>query len=216
MAGDARGIAAAVIRAILFDLGNTIVPFDFQRGYARMERLCPWPAAEIPKRLARTDLVQRFETGAVEPEEFVRRLCAELDLRMTYAEFCELWSSIFLPDTLIPESLLGSLAQRYRLLLVSNTNAIHFEMLYASYPLLRHFHDRVLSHEVGALKPSPRIYREAVARAGCAPGECFFVDDLAVCVEGARSEGMEVFGAGVIAGDSLFAFFTSTWKAVMR
>ncbi len=32
----------------------------------------------------------------------------------------------------------------------------------------------------------------------------------------ARSEGMEVFGAGVIAGDALFAFFTSTWKAVMR
>ena len=32
----------------------------------------------------------------------------------------------------------------------------------------------------------------------------------------AKSEGMEVFGAGVIAGDSLFAFFTSTWKAVMK
>ena len=32
----------------------------------------------------------------------------------------------------------------------------------------------------------------------------------------AKSEGMEVFGAGVIAGDSLFAFFTSTWKAMVR
>jgi uncharacterized oligopeptide transporter (OPT) family protein len=32
----------------------------------------------------------------------------------------------------------------------------------------------------------------------------------------AHGEGMEVFGAGVIAGDSLFAFFTSTWKSVMR
>jgi uncharacterized oligopeptide transporter (OPT) family protein len=32
----------------------------------------------------------------------------------------------------------------------------------------------------------------------------------------ARREGMEVFGAGVIAGDALFAFFTSTWKAAMR
>jgi uncharacterized oligopeptide transporter (OPT) family protein len=32
----------------------------------------------------------------------------------------------------------------------------------------------------------------------------------------ARSEGMEVFGAGVIAGDALFAFFTSTWKAAFR
>jgi uncharacterized oligopeptide transporter (OPT) family protein len=32
----------------------------------------------------------------------------------------------------------------------------------------------------------------------------------------AKAEGMEVFGAGVIAGDALFAFFTSTWKAAMR
>jgi uncharacterized oligopeptide transporter (OPT) family protein len=32
----------------------------------------------------------------------------------------------------------------------------------------------------------------------------------------AKAEGMEVFGAGVIAGDSLFAFFTSTWKAVTK
>ena len=32
----------------------------------------------------------------------------------------------------------------------------------------------------------------------------------------AHGEGMEVFGAGVIAGDSLFAFFTSTWKAAIK
>jgi uncharacterized oligopeptide transporter (OPT) family protein len=32
----------------------------------------------------------------------------------------------------------------------------------------------------------------------------------------ANAEGMEVFGAGVIAGDALFAFFTSTWKAAFR
>jgi uncharacterized oligopeptide transporter (OPT) family protein len=32
----------------------------------------------------------------------------------------------------------------------------------------------------------------------------------------AKAEGMEVFGAGVIAGDALFAFFTSTWKATMK
>ena len=32
----------------------------------------------------------------------------------------------------------------------------------------------------------------------------------------AQAEGMEVFGAGVIAGDSRFAFFTSTWKAATK
>lgn len=32
----------------------------------------------------------------------------------------------------------------------------------------------------------------------------------------AKGEGMEVFGAGVIAGDSLYAFFTSTWKGMLK
>jgi uncharacterized oligopeptide transporter (OPT) family protein len=34
--------------------------------------------------------------------------------------------------------------------------------------------------------------------------------------QAANGEGMEVFGAGVIAGDSLFAFFHSTWKALLK
>jgi len=180
-----------LIRAILFDLGNTIVPFDFRRGYLRMEKFCPWPASEIPARLKNTDLVRLFETGAIEPRDFVHRLCAELDLQMTYEEFCDLWTSIFLPGTLIPESLIASLAERYRLVLVSNTNAIHFERIESAYPLLRHFHHHVVSYKVGATKPSPAIYREAIALAGCAAGECLFVDDLEVCVEGARRDGMD-------------------------
>jgi uncharacterized oligopeptide transporter (OPT) family protein len=32
----------------------------------------------------------------------------------------------------------------------------------------------------------------------------------------AKAEGMEVFGAGVIAGDSLFAFFHSAWGAMRK
>jgi uncharacterized oligopeptide transporter (OPT) family protein len=32
----------------------------------------------------------------------------------------------------------------------------------------------------------------------------------------AKAEGMAVFGAGVIAGDSLFAFFQSTWAAIRK
>ena len=34
--------------------------------------------------------------------------------------------------------------------------------------------------------------------------------------QAAKGEGMEVFGAGVIAGDSLYAFFTSTWKGIVK
>ena len=180
-----------MIKTVIFDLGKVLIPFDFARGYRAMEKFCDYPAAEIPKRIAATDLVHRFETGLVEPRDFVEQLSRMLGLRGTYEQFCEIWSSIFLPDTLVPESLLASLAERYRLLVLSNTNAIHFDMVRQNYPLLRHFHDLVLSYEVKAMKPSPAIYREAIARAQCRPEECFYTDDIPAYVEGARREGID-------------------------
>ena len=175
-----------MIRTLIFDLGKVIIPFDFARGYRALEGICGVPAAEIPLRIASTDLVTRFETGMISPEDFVRDLSDLLGLQTDYPGFCSIWSSIFLPETLIPESMIESLARRYRMLLLSNTNAIHFAMVRENYPLLRHFHHFVLSHEVKAMKPSPAIYKEAIARAQCAPEECFFTDDIEAYVEAAR------------------------------
>jgi putative hydrolase of the HAD superfamily len=177
-------------KAIIFDLGKVLVHFDFKRGYRELEGLCPYPAAEIPKRLGATGLVPRFETGLIEPRDFVEQLTRVLDLHVDYDRFCEIWSAIF-GQTLVPESMLEGLAARYRLLLLSNTNAIHFEMIRRNYPLIRHFHDLILSYEVKAMKPSPDIYRDAVARAGCRPEECFFTDDIPEYVEGARRMGID-------------------------
>src|SRR5881409_456189 len=98
-----------MIKSVIFDLGKVIIPFDFTRGYRALEGHCGYPAAEIPRRLSTTDLVQRFETGLVEPEDFVEQLSRILDLRVDYGRFCEIWSSIFLPDILIPESLFEGL-----------------------------------------------------------------------------------------------------------
>jgi HAD superfamily hydrolase (TIGR01549 family) len=180
-----------LIKAVIFDLGKVIVPFDFRRGYERIAALTGIPAADVPLRIRPTGLVERFEAGQIAPRDFVEQLSAVLGLHCTYEEFCEIWSCIFLPGTLVPEELLRSIAARYRLVLLSNTNAIHFEMIRAHYPLLKHFHALVLSHEAGATKPSPVIYQRAVEAAGCLPEECFFTDDIADYVEGARRFGID-------------------------
>ncbi len=178
-------------KAVIFDLGRVLVHFDFGRGYRALEGLCPYPAAEIPRRIAATGLVERFETGMVEPGPFVEQFCSLLDLRIDYAGFCEIWTSIF-TDPLVPESLLEGLASRYRLVMLSNTNAIHFEMVQAHYgSLLRHFHDLVLSYRVKAMKPDPAIYQAAIERAGCRPEECFYTDDIAEYVAGGRRAGLD-------------------------
>jgi putative hydrolase of the HAD superfamily len=180
-----------MIKAIIFDLGKVIIPFDFQRGYEALAGLCSYSAEEIPRRIGATNLVRRFEMGQVKPHDFVRQICGILDINVSYEEFCTLWSSIFLPETLIPESLVSGLRDRYRLLLLSNTNAIHFSMIQENYPIIRHFDERVLSYEVGEMKPAPKIYHEAISRARCRPEEIFFIDDIDTNVEAARREGIE-------------------------
>lgn len=180
-----------VIKTIFFDLGNVIIPFDFKRAYSRLQPLCHYPVTEIPQRMRGTDLVSRFESGLIGPEQFVKEFSAVLELRINYDEFCDLWTSVFLPEPLIQESLLENLRRRYHLMILSNTNPIHFHMIRANYPLLGHFDHCVLSYEVGALKPSEAIFRAAVAQAGCTASECFFTDDLAVNVEAARQYGLD-------------------------
>jgi FMN phosphatase YigB (HAD superfamily) len=183
-----RGITS--YKAVIFDLGRVLVNFDFQRGYRELEGLCPYTAAEIPVRILSSGLVKRFETGQIGPRDFHAQFCELVNLTIDYSRFCEIWTCIF-TEALLPESLLESLAARYRLVLLSNTNPIHFEMIRATYPHLRHFHRLVLSHEVGALKPQPQIYRAAIEAAQCRPEECFFTDDILEFVEGARLLGID-------------------------
>ena len=178
-------------KTVIFDLGRVLVTFDFKRGYRALEGLCPYPASEIPARLTGCGLVEQLETGLIEPHEFVAQFSKVLDLTIDYEHFCTIWSSIF-TETLVPESMLAGLAARYRLLLLSNTNAIHFEMLRASYPsLFSHFHDLILSYEVKAMKPRPEIFQAAIGRAGCRPEECFYTDDIPAFVAAAREQGID-------------------------
>jgi putative hydrolase of the HAD superfamily len=178
-------------KAILFDLGKVLVNFDFRRAYAQLEPLCGYEMAEIRRRLAATGLVERLETGLIEPRDFVPPVCEALGIPADYDGFRRIFNCIF-DETLIPEELLERLAKRYRMVLVSNTNAMHFEILRQNYGhMLRHFHRLILSHEVRAMKPNPAIYQAAVEAAGCRPEECFYTDDIAVFVEAARNLGID-------------------------
>ena len=178
-------------RAIIFDLGGVIVPLDFPRAYAAIAALSPHPAAEIPQLIRSSGLVERYETGRLTSPDFVQQLSALLGIQISYDQFRDLWSTLFRPDPLIPESLFAAIASRYPLILLSNTNEIHFENIRARFPLLRHFHHLILSYEVGAAKPSPEIYQAAVARSGFRPEECFFTDDVPAYVEGAKLAGLD-------------------------
>jgi FMN phosphatase YigB (HAD superfamily) len=180
-----------VHKAILFDLGRVLVHFDFQIGYRGLETACGVSAADIPRRLSPGGLVERFESGQVSPEAFFEEFQRTLGIQLPFEQFCEIWSSIF-THAILPESMLAGLRKRYRMVLLSNTNALHFVMIRQWYEhLLRHFDALILSHEVGAMKPDDKIFDAAVNAAGCRPEECFYTDDIERYVAAARTRGID-------------------------
>ena len=180
-----------MIRALLFDLGNVLVGFDFACGYRAIEGITARPTGEIQQLINRSGLVVPYERGEISSKDFVSQLSDALGLQLSYQEFCDLFSTIFFPVPLLPEALLASLRRRYRMVLVSNTNDIHYRMIEKNYPVVQHFDAHVLSFRVGAVKPSRLIYEEAVRQAQCRPEECFFTDDMPEFVEAARAFGID-------------------------
>jgi len=180
-----------MIKTIIFDLGRVIIPFDFDLGYAELSRLSRMDTALIRERIRATGLVPQFETGLIEPEPFVAGIAAALGIEISVEEFRRIWNLIFLEETLIPEDLVVRLKRHYKVLLLSNTNALHFDGLAERYPLLRHFDHHVLSYKVRVMKPDAEIYLHAARLAGCEASECLFIDDLEENVKGAQAVGMQ-------------------------
>jgi GNAT superfamily N-acetyltransferase len=90
----------------------------------------------------------------------------------------------------------------YRLILASNTNALHADWFKRQFAReLAHFDAQVLSCEVGARKPEPAYFHACVAAAGAAAEQCVFFDDKPEFVEAARALGIP---AVVYAADGSF------------
>lgn len=107
-----------------------------------------------------------------------------------YAHFAE--PSVWTVYDDVPEALV-TLQPRYQLNVVSNFDRRLHPILHGL-GLARFFTHVFISSELGVDKPSPQIYRAAVARAGVAPFESLHVgDDPARDWEAAENAGLEVF-----------------------
>ena len=116
-------------------------------------------------------------------------MSGDLGFDGTYKEFAVLWSDIFVPNEPMIE-LSEKLKGEATRIVLSNTNAFHADFILERYPFVREFEGLVLSHEVGLMKPDPRIYELALARFRLSAGRTVFVDDILANVEGARAVGL--------------------------
>ena len=177
------------IRAILFDVGNVLLRFDFSiclKALASKSEI-----AEPLATFARFDQVKAaYEDGQIDRAAFLRAVFDVLNYRGTEAEFIAAWKNIFDPNEPM-HALVESLHARYPLYLLSNTNDIHREFFMHRWPVFQHFTGGTYSDVAHASKPSRAIYEIVCRDLALEPATTFFIDDLLPNIETARALGFQ-------------------------
>jgi putative hydrolase of the HAD superfamily len=181
------------ISTVVFDFGNVLGFFSYQRAAEQVARHAPAGVTldQILTFLDDSDLEAAFESGLISSNEVLSRLRRRFNLQGSDEELTLAIGDMFTPNHEVC-ALIPHLHGRYRLMLLSNTNDIHFRHYCRQFAeVLDRFDSLVASHLVGVRKPDPRIYHHAREQAGCPASECLFIDDLPANIEAARACGWQ-------------------------
>jgi putative hydrolase of the HAD superfamily len=205
----ARVAYRAVLRAVLFDWGDTLMRWEPQpelletghaAGFAAIGRE---PVPALTERFRDAYLSAFFEPGLIEEIEYpaqVRRLLAEFDVTVSDDElmrFLEAEHAAWAPATRLAattHALLEALRGRGLALgLVSNAfdppALLHRDL--ERFGIAERVDVALFSSEVGRRKPDPEIFRRALAALDVEAPEALFVGDtLATDIAGAAALGL--------------------------
>jgi len=177
--------------AIVFDLGNVLIPFDYNILIKKINGIEPGLGNKFVEYYRSNYSIHRnFERGFIFEEEFVNKMLNVMDNRIDANTFCKYYANIFRVNKEVA-SLLPILKNNYKLFLLSNTDSIHQKYGWQKYDFLKHFNKLILSHKVGAVKPEEKIYRAVEVASGYSSEEHIFIDDIEEYVEAAKQLGWD-------------------------
>jgi len=161
----------------LFDIGRVLLDFDFETSMRRVLQDETDDSFERLNQVIRNRIP--LEKGEIQPSEFIKQSIQTIDSSISPVAFETAWREIFTP---IPRmwAVVNKLKALggHRLILFSNTNAIHCPWVFREFPEFDHFDGAVLSHEVGAMKPDAAIYQHAIREFDLDPSRTIYIDDL--------------------------------------
>ena len=174
------------IRSFIFDIGNVLIPFDFDRAVRRIAPHSDCAFETLPPGVK--PITEAYESGQISRAEFLRQVIALFQYRGTEADFVTAWAEIFVENHAMT-CLVRQLHGRYPLYLLSNTSDIHLDYFQVQYPVFQYFSDGVYSHIAGCIKPHPRIFEIAIRQFGVEPAATVYIDDLPANVAAAKALG---------------------------
>jgi len=176
--------------AFIFDLGRVFVDFDHNISAKKIAALTGKDQKWLYDIFFESDLTKRFDEGKVSPKRFYAEMKKLTGLKISFQEFTPIWSDIFSEKKDVCEFAV-CLKKDYRLVLMSNVNALQFERIKNNFPIISQMDVLILSYEVGAMKPDPKIYQAAIKAAKASPERIIYTDDRPELIEGGIKAGIK-------------------------
>jgi len=176
------------VKGLLVDFGGVLTSnvFESFRAFCSKEGLDPDAFVNLFRDEETRGDLRQVETGQIEEQEFGDRIAARLGV----ADAEDIVNRLFAgmrPDYAMVEAVRRARSGGVRTGLVSNSiGAGRYDR--STFPEM--YDGVVISAEVGLHKPQPEIFLLGAERAGVAPEECVFVDDLRENCQGAEAVGM--------------------------
>jgi FMN phosphatase YigB (HAD superfamily) len=186
-----------MINTIIFDFGDVFINLDKQATFDRLRNL---GLSQWHENLDQLNI--QFETGQISREEFVDGIKKFIP-DASSDEILQAWSAILLDFPLYRLEFLQMLSKKYRLFLLSNTDAIHIETFeqkngatfYSDF--YNCFEKVYFSFEIGMRKPNSEIYNYVLNEHDLQAICTLFIDDKKENTDAARSLGLQVWNLQV-------------------
>jgi glucose-1-phosphatase len=178
------------IRAIIFDIGRVLIRLNVAHATGGLAEGLSLSPQEIWTALEKDPLWKDWQEGRISPRAWHLHLSKRLGSQLNFEQFVEVWNRALDPKPIHEDGLLAKLAKRYRMAVLSNTDPLHVAHMEATYGFLQLFPVRIYSCRVGASKPDPIIYKEALEACKARAQEAVYVDDVPSYAQAAERLGM--------------------------
>ena len=188
----AKGKNKNQIKAVLFDLGKVIVHFNFDPAFKRLSKASGVPVREIEDFFVSSGLEVPYDGGKISSRQFHQEIQKGLKHSISFEKFKKIWNEIFTPITGVIR-IIQRLHGKKRLVLISNTNEMHFAYIRKKYPVIKKFNKLLLSYEEKMRKPDERFYAKAAKACLAKPQEILYIDDRLDFTQAADELGFHTF-----------------------
>ncbi|HCA43140.1 MAG TPA: hypothetical protein DEP28_07800 [Bacteroidetes bacterium] len=181
------------IKNIIFDLGNTLIFFDFWYFYDGLSRLEKnLNLKKFVKFINEKKLDTKLATGKINHKEFFRILKKKFNLKTGYKDFIFLYSDIFWENSPMLSFLEKIVEEdKQKIYLLSNTDSAHFGFITKNFPVISNIRYRILSYKVAMMKPQSKIFNFVINKYNLNPDETLLIDDMKDNIISASKTGLQ-------------------------